>query len=124
MNSVTLFCGTMLSDSTLLKLKLDLGLTYSSFLPSVVLMLLGFMSLILAVTQNHISKICIPNHVAYTMLPCRKTRVETKTTKALGLTETSWVFEERRLAAKSSESSDYCTSKVRVNISFLQFHFG
>ncbi|KAK9290353.1 hypothetical protein L1049_008521 [Liquidambar formosana] len=36
------------------------------------LMLLGFMSLLLAVTQEPISKICIPARVADIMLPCRK----------------------------------------------------
>ncbi|KAG6430471.1 hypothetical protein SASPL_108539 [Salvia splendens] len=36
------------------------------------LMLLGFMSLLLAVTQQYISKICVPSEVADTMLPCRK----------------------------------------------------
>ncbi|KAB1220340.1 MLO-like protein 3 [Morella rubra] len=36
------------------------------------LMLLGFMSLLLAVTQDHTSKICIPAKAADTMLPCRK----------------------------------------------------
>ncbi|XP_062168123.1 MLO-like protein 3 [Alnus glutinosa] len=36
------------------------------------LMLLGFMSLILAVTQERISKICISAKAAETMLPCRK----------------------------------------------------
>ncbi|KAK4419177.1 MLO-like protein 3 [Sesamum alatum] len=35
------------------------------------LMLLGFMSLLLAVTQDTISKICVPSKVANTMLPCR-----------------------------------------------------
>ncbi|KAL1549452.1 hypothetical protein AAHA92_17556 [Salvia divinorum] len=36
------------------------------------LMLLGFMSLLLAATQQYISKICVPSEVADTMLPCRK----------------------------------------------------
>lgn len=36
------------------------------------LMLLGFMSLILAVTQERISKICISAKAGVTMLPCRK----------------------------------------------------
>lgn len=36
------------------------------------LMLLGFMSLMLAATQKPISKICIPAHLANSMLPCRK----------------------------------------------------
>lgn len=35
-------------------------------------MLLGFISLLLAVTQDRISKICIPAKAADTMLPCRK----------------------------------------------------
>ncbi|XP_057779086.1 MLO-like protein 3 isoform X2 [Salvia miltiorrhiza] len=36
------------------------------------LMLLGFMSLLLAATQQYISKICVSSEVADTMLPCRK----------------------------------------------------
>ncbi|KAI3474007.1 hypothetical protein Pfo_028795 [Paulownia fortunei] len=36
------------------------------------LMLLGFLSLLLAVTQDSISKICIPSKAANTMLPCRR----------------------------------------------------
>ncbi|KAM3689113.1 hypothetical protein ACB098_09G022700 [Castanea mollissima] len=36
------------------------------------LMLLGFMSLLLAVTQERISKICVPNGAGNIMLPCRK----------------------------------------------------
>lgn len=48
----------------------------------VVLMLLGFMSLLLTVTQRSISKICISNKEADFMLPCRS-RAGTKTTKSL-----------------------------------------
>lgn len=36
------------------------------------LMLLGFISLFLAVTQDYIVKICIPANQADNMLPCRK----------------------------------------------------
>ncbi|XP_051130579.1 MLO-like protein 3 isoform X2 [Andrographis paniculata] len=36
-----------------------------------VLMFLGFMSLLLAVTQDYVTKICIPIKAANTMLPCR-----------------------------------------------------
>ncbi|KAJ6714208.1 MLO-LIKE PROTEIN 1 [Salix viminalis] len=36
------------------------------------LMLLGFISLLLTVTQNTISRICIPPHLATTMLPCKR----------------------------------------------------
>ncbi|CAB4313113.1 unnamed protein product [Prunus armeniaca] len=71
-----------------------------------VLMLLGFMSLILTVSQRSISKICIPTKIAYTMLPCRKS-APTKTTKALGFESVQ--FMERRLAATSSE--DHCESQ-------------
>ena len=35
-------------------------------------MLLGFMSLLLAVTQERISKICVPSKVGNIMLPCKK----------------------------------------------------
>ncbi|RDX80473.1 MLO-like protein 3, partial [Mucuna pruriens] len=36
------------------------------------LMILGFMSLLLTVTQDAITEICIPVRAAHTMLPCRK----------------------------------------------------
>jgi len=36
------------------------------------LMILGFMSLLLTVTQDAIIEICIPVRAADTMLPCRK----------------------------------------------------
>ncbi|XP_050242918.1 MLO-like protein 3 [Quercus robur] len=43
------------------------------------LMLLGFMSLLLAVTQERISKICVPSGAGNIMLPCRKqTRSESE----------------------------------------------
>lgn len=89
-----------------------------------VLMLLGFMSLILTVTSRSISKICIPNKVADSMLPCRR-GTQTKTTKAL---EHIWVSfqnavsggeykddfisrQERKLAADTAYSTDHCGSK-------------
>ncbi|CAN1145543.1 MLO-like protein 3 [Linum perenne] len=43
-----------------------------------VMIVLGFMSLILTVTQKLIAKICIPNAAAATMLPCRKGQPETE----------------------------------------------
>ncbi|XWS73736.1 hypothetical protein CRYUN_Cryun02cG0154200 [Craigia yunnanensis] len=64
-----------------------------------VLMMLGFMSLTLTVTQSFITKICLPNKLANSMLPCHKSET-TKTTKS----------HERKLGA-DSESSDYCDSK-------------
>lgn len=74
-------------------------------LAGAVLIVLGFMSLILSATQGLISKICIPNKVANTMLPCRQT-AQPKTTQTL---------QGRRLAKSddTSGSSDYCASKVK-----------
>ncbi|XP_057998777.1 MLO-like protein 3 isoform X2 [Hevea brasiliensis] len=72
-----------------------------------VLMVLGFMSLLLTVTQRSIIKICISNKVATTMLPCHHS--STKTSKAL---------QETFLAAAeaSTGSSDYCGSKGKTSL--------
>ncbi|CAN6559789.1 unnamed protein product [Malus baccata var. baccata] len=75
-----------------------------------VLILLGFMSLILTVSQRSISKICIPTKVAYTMLPCRK-KAPTKTTKALGFEQISV---ERMLAAADT-SEDHCETQGKTS---------
>ncbi|KAL3518359.1 hypothetical protein ACH5RR_020948 [Cinchona calisaya] len=95
-----------------------------------VLMLLGFMSLMLAVTQRFILKICVPNKVANSMLPCHK-HTTTKTTKAY---ENVWRnfqnflpqveydehherHHERILAAAAStNSSDHCDSKGMTSL--------
>lgn len=88
-----------------------------------VLMLLGLMSLILVATQRLISKICIPNKVAYSMLPCHKiSEVTTKTTLAYELHyakpqtfEDNMVRPQQRLLASvstSSNSTGHCASKV------------
>ncbi|KAI3450532.1 hypothetical protein Pfo_007197 [Paulownia fortunei] len=97
-----------------------------------VLMLLGFMSLILTVTQRSISKICIPNKVANSMLPCRRSSTETKTTKALEhlwilfsqnatpqkelVQETNVSRQQRVLAATTSNSVDHCGSKGMTSL--------
>ncbi|KAH9700743.1 MLO-like protein 3 [Citrus sinensis] len=83
-----------------------------------VLIVLGFMSLILTVTQRSISKICIPTKVADTMLPCHQSP-EIKTTRALGYHEQFlWTdsLRERRLASDepvSATSNDHCGSKMK-----------
>lgn len=96
------------------------------------LIFLGFMSLILAVTQRPVSKICIPTKVAYTMLPCRKSG-PTKTTKALGVflpnssSMKAYFFEdfhelkpgERILAGPDSSSADHCESQVNIYLSLF-----
>lgn len=73
------------------------------------------MSLLLAVTQRPISKICIPTEVAYTMLPCRKSG-PTKTTKALAVLLMEDLSEKpgRRLAGSGASSSDHCESQVHI----------
>ncbi|XP_021278284.1 MLO-like protein 3 isoform X1 [Herrania umbratica] len=81
-----------------------------------VLMVLGFMSLILTVTQSALSKICIPNKLANTMLPCHKSQ-PTKTTEAIGYDQIwSHQLHERTLAADTSESSSYCGSKGMTSL--------
>ncbi|KAJ4829205.1 RNA binding protein Mlo3 [Turnera subulata] len=69
-----------------------------------VLIVLGFMSLILTVTQRSIIKICIPNKVANRMLPCH--RALTKTTKAV----------QERILAASSGGSDHCGKKGMTSL--------
>lgn len=69
-----------------------------------VLMLLGFVSLILAVTQNSISRICVSNKVANTMLPCHE-KVQIKTTKDIG-----------RLLAETNSTLDHCDSKGMTSL--------
>ncbi|WRX32576.1 Mlo-related protein - like 10 [Theobroma cacao] len=81
-----------------------------------VLMVLGFMSLILTVAQSSLSKICIPNKLANTMLPCHKSQ-STKTTKAIGYDQIwSHQLHERTLAVDASESSSYCDSKGMTSL--------
>lgn len=94
------------------------------------LMLLGFMSLLLAVTQQYIAKICVPSEVADTMLPCRKEVVIAETESLAAYrhlvnqgTKLNNNFNlqslySRRLAddevetAKNANATDSCSSKV------------
>ncbi|KAG6415102.1 hypothetical protein SASPL_122504 [Salvia splendens] len=85
-----------------------------------VLMQLGFMSLILTVTQGSISKICITNSAADYMLPCRS-QSQTKTTQHLlfsNLNKPQFQPHHHRilLADSPSNSSDYCGSKGKTSL--------
>ncbi|KAG6583496.1 MLO-like protein 3, partial [Cucurbita argyrosperma subsp. sororia] len=106
-----------------------------------VLMLLGFMSLTLTVTQQPVSKICIPNSVAFTMLPCQR-EIQIKANKNLEMEQLrsssatnrpfSWLpgkfvslaagGEEEESSSSgdssssSSSSSDYCTAKGKASL--------
>ncbi|CAL5436007.1 unnamed protein product [Camellia sinensis] len=85
-----------------------------------VLMQLGFMSLTLAITRRGIAKICIPNGVANSMLPCPKSITEQKTTNKLGFSydhppiwaPNTFQHLERKLESHSpSPILDHCGSK-------------
>ncbi|KAK1421675.1 hypothetical protein QVD17_24199 [Tagetes erecta] len=76
------------------------------------LMLLGFISLLLTVSQRMISKICIPTHLANYMLPCK--REETTTTKHLDLMSYG-----RHLLAEDL-GTQHCASKGKVPLVSLE----
>ncbi|KAL1558128.1 MLO-like protein 3 [Salvia divinorum] len=85
-----------------------------------VLMQLGFMSLILTVTQGFISKICIANKAADYMLPCLK-QSQTKTTQHLlftNLNKSQFQPHHQRilLADSPSNPSDHCGSKGKTSL--------
>ncbi|XVF69400.1 hypothetical protein PTKIN_Ptkin11bG0078900 [Pterospermum kingtungense] len=80
-----------------------------------VLMALGLMSLVLTVAQNQISKICIPNRLANSMLPCHKSH-STKTTKALGYDQIWSDHLHERILAADSDASGYCDAKGMTSI--------
>ncbi|KAJ6907787.1 hypothetical protein NC651_018277 [Populus alba x Populus x berolinensis] len=69
------------------------------------LMILGFISLLLTFGQNHIAKICVPQDVVVTMLPCKKEVVTDKSSSTKGEEEPGrrllW-FDRRFLAADNS----------------------
>ncbi|XP_021673990.2 MLO-like protein 3 [Hevea brasiliensis] len=96
------------------------------------LMLLGFISLMLAVTQESISKICIPTKIADSMLPCRK-EIESETIKVkeyehfVKRLAGNWsllakVQRHHRILADdeadetSADSDDPCSSKGKVSL--------
>lgn len=83
-------------------------------------MLLGFISLFLAVTQDSISKICIPASIADTMLPCKKQVTSNKfqIQHHQHFLNPDFVhkFSLRRLA-EEAEVADSCTAKVCFSFS-------
>jgi mlo protein len=85
------------------------------------LMILGFISLLLVFFQNYIAKICIPESVGNTMLPCKRQSKETEKSGRRLLwanTDDFWSYDSgssrRNLAAASSSSN---CSKVSVQSS-------
>ena len=77
-------------------------------------MLLGFMSLLLTFGTNYIKKICIPQKIGDTMLPCKKQEVKvsgSENRRRLLFFDEDVVW--RRVLATSASGSDYCSNKVR-----------
>ncbi|XP_015577753.2 MLO-like protein 1 isoform X1 [Ricinus communis] len=87
------------------------------------LMLLGFISLLLTVSQNLISKICVSEHVMTNMLPCKLADKgeghESNSTTTAEHFQRSFITSisgtARRLLAESAESQmGYCAKKGKV----------
>ncbi|KVH16503.1 Mlo-related protein [Cynara cardunculus var. scolymus] len=77
------------------------------------LMLLGFISLLLTVSQRTISKICIPSHLANYMLPCKR-KEEKETTHHL-------IFNfGRHLLSEEDPGTNHCTAKGKVQLVSLE----
>ncbi|KAF8041403.1 hypothetical protein BT93_A0111 [Corymbia citriodora subsp. variegata] len=79
------------------------------------LMLLGFISLLLTVFQDRISKMCISEELANKWLPCKKEAPhEDSGTTSHFLTNFLPSGGRRLLAEHSAASSDYCSGKGKV----------
>lgn len=85
------------------------------------LMLLGFISLLLTVLQNVISKICIPPGIIRHMLPCSYGEKKNQTTPSSAETTTShyqtnfsFVSGTARRLLSEGSSSTYCQQKNKV----------
>lgn len=73
------------------------------------LMLLGFISLLLTVTQNTISRICIPPHLATTMLPCKRETGSSNHEKIH-----NQAINNRRQLLSASNSAEHCARVGKV----------
>ncbi|KAJ6426312.1 hypothetical protein OIU84_022011 [Salix udensis] len=72
-------------------------------------MLLGFISLLLTVTQNTISRICIPPHLATTMLPCKRETGSSNHEKIH-----NQAINNRRQLLSASNSAEHCARVGKV----------
>ncbi|KAJ6307846.1 hypothetical protein OIU76_017604 [Salix suchowensis] len=73
------------------------------------LMLLGFISLLLTATQNTISRICIPPHLATTMLPCKRETGSSNHEKIH-----NQAINNRRQLLSASNSAEHCARVGKV----------
>ncbi|XP_061372795.1 MLO protein homolog 1-like [Gastrolobium bilobum] len=74
------------------------------------LMILGFISLLITFGTKYIAKICVPEKVGDTMLPCKKVKVSNDKRMLLSFEEN---VEWRRVLAAAS-GDDYCSKKGKV----------
>ncbi|KAI5601115.1 hypothetical protein BDE02_01G070200 [Populus trichocarpa] len=73
------------------------------------LMLLGFISLLLTVTQNTISRICIPPQLAITMLPCKRETESSNHEKIY-----NQAINNRRHLLSATNSAERCAREGKV----------
>ncbi|XP_034898462.1 MLO-like protein 13 [Populus alba] len=73
------------------------------------LMLLGFISLLLTVTQNTISRMCIPPHLAITMLPCKRETASSSHEKIY-----NQAINNRRHLLSATNSAERCAREGKV----------
>ncbi|KAI3459898.1 hypothetical protein Pfo_016561 [Paulownia fortunei] len=86
------------------------------------LMLLGFISLLLAVFQARISKICIPKHLTKHWLPCNNENGDHKAAKSTAHLEAFSFFlpGSRHLLAAASDGAGYCDAKGKAPLLSLK----
>ncbi|KAI3752370.1 hypothetical protein L2E82_24363 [Cichorium intybus] len=77
------------------------------------LMLLGFISLLLTVSQRMISKICIPPHLANYMLPCKREEQTSSTIEHLN-------FNFRRHLLAEDVGTQHCSRQGKVQLVSLE----
>ena len=72
------------------------------------LMLLGFISLLLTAFQGFISRMCIPTHLSYTMLPCKRGTVSSNGSEHYSNLATN----NRRRLLSEDTNSGHCLHEV------------
>ncbi|CAA6660258.1 unnamed protein product [Spirodela intermedia] len=78
------------------------------------LMLLGFISLLLTVSQNYIQKICIPGSFTRHMLPCKKKDLHSVSPSHYQVNLFSGILGSGRRLLAGGGGSDHCAKKGKV----------
>ncbi|KAG5567137.1 hypothetical protein RHGRI_002639 [Rhododendron griersonianum] len=79
-------------------------------------MLLGFISLLLTVFQNVITKICVNKGVIHHLLPCKLPSSESESEGEPSSNSTEITSHIGRLLAEGSQVTGYCTAKNKVQL--------